>query len=149
MFREASPLRSVVGIVGRPRPAPELGLPIVAERLLDLGVGVHHERPVSSHRFADRSSLQHHDLGTGGAGGEGEVGSRVDERPGARPERDRPRTVVSPDDELVTFEEVQNSLGRRIVNRLQYERCVGLQHEMPDRHLGVLVRRPRIGRLDR
>ena len=45
-------------IVLRPRPSSELSAAIVREGLLDLGLGVHHERAILSHRFADRSPLK-------------------------------------------------------------------------------------------
>ena len=50
----------------RPGPAAEAGALVVGERLLDLGLGVHHERPVLDDGLADRAPLQHQHLGAVG-----------------------------------------------------------------------------------
>ena len=57
--REAPGLAVVHGIVGGPGPTAELGGAVVGERLLDLGLVVHHERSVLRDRLADRATLQH------------------------------------------------------------------------------------------
>jgi hypothetical protein len=48
--------------VDRPGPPSELRALIVRERLLELGSGVHDERTVRRHRFADRPPLQQKDV---------------------------------------------------------------------------------------
>ena len=53
-----SGLGTVHGTVGIPRPTPESRALVVGERLLDLGAGVHHERPVLGDGLADRATLQ-------------------------------------------------------------------------------------------
>src|SRR5690606_14852507 len=42
---------AVHGLLRGPRPAPEARAPVVGERLLDLGLRVHHERAVLRHRL--------------------------------------------------------------------------------------------------
>ena len=51
---EPAPGVRVDRLLGGPRPAAELRLPVVGERLLDLVLAVHHERPVAGDRLADR-----------------------------------------------------------------------------------------------
>ena len=52
----------MVRIVRPPWPTTELGAAVVVEGLLDLGLGVHHERSVLRYGLADRAALQHHAL---------------------------------------------------------------------------------------
>src|SRR4051812_24252150 len=62
VLREATLLPRMYGRVVREWPAPELRALVVAERLLQLGAGVHDERPILGNRLADRTSLQKQDL---------------------------------------------------------------------------------------
>ena len=58
MAGEATSLAIVHGTVGRPRPAAELGALVILEGLLDLGAGVHDERPVLRDRLTNGTGLQ-------------------------------------------------------------------------------------------
>ena len=59
MLREAAQLVPVMRVVRGPGPPAEVGLLAVVAGLPDLGLGVHHERPVLHDRLSDRAPLQH------------------------------------------------------------------------------------------
>ncbi len=46
-------------IIGGPRPSTELGTVVVSERLINLGLGVHHEWSVLRYWLTNGLSLEH------------------------------------------------------------------------------------------
>src|SRR5690606_36428355 len=100
--REATGVEAVDRVLLRPRPATEAGAAVVGERLVDLGLGVHHERAVAGLRLADRSALQEEHLSAAGAL-EVELPVGADDRAGATAD------VVVVDAQAVALEHVERA----------------------------------------
>src|SRR5882672_370502 len=113
VFRKPAALARKHGCVVAIRPAAELRAPVVGERLLELGPGVHHERAVLRHRFRNRPALEHEDLdaAVGGRDRQLEIGAHLD-RGGVRD-----HTLADP--QPPTREQVQRADGPRVARRRQ------------------------------
>ena len=127
------------GIVGGPRPPAEPGRAVVGERLLDAGLVVHHERAVLRDGLADRAALQHERLGAAGPAGERDLGVDAQDRAGGRFEL----LLVDAHRSLEHVQRAHRLAARR--GRQAHPRA-GLEHEVPDRDVGLGSRRPRVGR---
>src|SRR5471032_2686683 len=86
--------------VDLPRPTTEACASVVAECLLDLGLGVHDERSVLGDGLADRTTLQHQAFDRCVAGAHLDIGIATNHRAG------RSTELMIADRQCVTLEEI-------------------------------------------
>ena len=132
-------LRSVVRRLVWPGPATELGGLIVGESVLDLALGVHHERAVLRHRLSDRSALKDHDLDAFGPSTQLGYLVGLDQRTGSCAD------LGGTDRNGRSFERIQRT-GGSLSCHGELEARVGFHGQVPDSHVGSVTRSPTVGR---
>ena len=137
MAGKASTLGAVHRVVGGPWPCAKAGALVVAEGLLDLGFGVHHERAVAGHGLVDGLALQDQQLHGVVAGGERNGHCGVDQ--GACAGGDQLTGNV----ETASIEHVQGAYRVGSGCGRQDPAGLGVEVQVPHGHIGIGSGSPR------